>query len=90
MNVNITEEQIMQLAAKRINELVDVRVKEVLNSEYWQTMSQRIDKAVKQVVTEKVTESRIEKALNKLDTQASISDMSSKIAETIVGSIVSE
>lgn len=84
MNINITDEQILAIAEKRINELVDTRVKEVLNSEYWQTMSERIDRAVKEVVTEKVTEGKINRAISNIDMSKIVANMSNSIVEKLI------
>ena len=90
MEINITDEQINEIAERQIKQIVSQRVGEVLNSEYWQTMSERIDSSVRYVVNERITESRIDKALAKIDMTKLISNMSKQIMENLIDGINNE
>ena len=87
MEINITNEEIKDIAKQRIEKLVDSKVREVLNSMYWQDLSNRIDESVAVVVNRMITEEKINKIIDKIDKKSIIDNISSKIATQIVESI---
>ena len=87
MEINITNEEIKDIAKQRIEKLVDSKVREVLNSMYWQDLSNRIDESVAVVVDRMIAEEKINKIIDKIDKKSIIDNISSKIATQIVESI---